>query len=135
MSNRGKYLPDKDAGKNWGNFGVVCLICGLHFYGGVDKATRECANHTTAEHPGQVARYAAFATPLSYEAEKKARFLTGTRDAVGLERVLREHGGGWYLYALHYGVAEADDHIRAVLETEGEKPKTLREMVQNGQDA
>lgn len=131
MSKRGKYLPDKGGGKDWSNFGVVCLLCGERFYKGVDRAARDCANHTTVEHPGEVRRYATFASPLSYEAEKKAKFMTGTREAIGLERILREHGGGWYFYALHYGMAEADDHIKRVAEMGGERPQRLRDMVKH----
>lgn len=133
-----KKKSDRDpwgegGGKEWGNFGVVCLLCGERFYGGLDRAARECANHTTGEHPGEIARYAGFATPQSYDAEKKAKFLTSASEAVGLERILREHGGGWYFYALHYGVAEADDHIMKVAETEGKSVEKLRDMVEHAQ--
>lgn len=129
MKKRGDYFPDKDVGKEWGNFGIACLLCGEKFYGGIDKAARECTNHTTGEHPGEVPRYAAFASPQSYEAEKKAKFVTSVREAIGLERIWRDHGSGWYFYALHYGVAETDDHIRRVAETEGERVEKLRDMV------
>lgn len=129
MSKHGKYFPDKDAGKEWGNFGVACLLCGLHFYGGIDKAAKECVNHTAGEHPGEVPRYAAFASPRSYEAEKKAKFLTSMREAVGLERIWRDHGSGWYFFALHYGVAEALARISDLEKMEGEKIQGLREKV------
>ena len=122
-------------GKDWGNWGVACLYCGERFYGGVSKASRQCANHTTIEHPGETPHYVAFASPLTYEAEKQARFMGTVNEAVALERIMREHGSGWYFYALHYGVAEADDHIRRVAETEGERVEKLRDMVKHGQDA
>ena len=132
MSKRGKYLPDKHTGKDWGNWGVVCLYCGERFYGGVSKAARECANHTTVEHRGDALCYAAIASAQSYEAEKKAKFMTSVRKAVDLNRILREHGGGWYFYALHYGVAEADDHIKRVAEIGGEGIQRLRDIVKHG---
>lgn len=130
MSKRGSYFPDKETGKDWSNWGVVCLYCGERFYGGINKGAMECANHTTVEHPGEALSYAAFATPQSYEAEKKAKFMTSTKEALNLDRILRDHGSGWYFYALHYGVSEADDHIKQLRETEGDRPKGLREMVQ-----
>lgn len=130
MSKRGKYFPDKDSGKNWTDFGLFCLRCGKRFHGGIDRAMKPLLQHFVEEHQGENVEYGAFATPTSYEAGKKARGMGTIKEVVQLNRIWREHGSGWYFYALHYGVNEALVRIREVEEMEGTDIKRLRDQVE-----
>jgi len=84
--------------------------------------------HSAVEHAGEAVEYGAFATPLSYEAEKKAKYGASIKEVVEANRIWREHGSGWYFYALHYGVGEALSHIRQ-LEEQDVGAETLRDRV------
>lgn len=117
----------QEGGGDWGNFGLVCLLCGEKFYGGADNAMKPLLAHSSAEHMGERVDYAGFATPLSQDAKKRAGYLTSINEAVKLRKIEREHGTGWYFYALHYGVAEA---LARIQDLEGQEVQTLRERVQ-----
>lgn len=120
----------KESGDDWSNFGVVCCLCGEKLYGGTEKAILQCAAHSQVEHEGETLEYAVFATPLSREAKKRAHSMTTATEAVTLTRIRRDHGTGWYFYALHYGTGVALDHLRQIEQMGDERPATLRERVQ-----
>jgi len=126
MSRRDKRDPWGESGKNWKDFGLVCLHCGRTFYGGIDQAMKPLLAHSALQHEGQLPRYAASATPVSYEAKKRGIPRPTISEGVAASKILHEHGSGWYFYALHYGAPEA---LARIADVGGMKPKTLRERV------
>jgi len=90
MSRRERdHYPEEGSGKNWTDFGLFCLRCGKKFHGGIEGARKPLLAHCAEEHQGNV-EYGAFATPVSYEAEKRARGMGTIEEVVQLNRIWRK---------------------------------------------
>ena len=103
--------------EDWDEFGeqghwrfnkIGCLLCGAILSGKTyGEALKLFEEHHLGRHEGQHDCYVPIGEPIDADAKKQAKKVGTFAEALKIEEIRRDHGDGWYMFALREGINKA----------------------------
>ena len=108
MKKRGQDWDEFEEGGHWKFNSIGCLLCGKVLTGrNYGEAHEQYVNHHRRNHEGEYVSYVPIGEPIDADAKKQAKKVGTFAEALKIEEIRRDHGDGWYMFALREGINKA----------------------------